>query len=108
MENLNAFFAILIGAALRLIIPILITGLAIYFLRRLDAHWQSEGKFVPLPIKKPECWKINNCPPELQKSCPGYLSPLPCWQAMRLPNGYLPEKCFGCKIFRTAPALVDV
>lgn len=103
MDNVYAMFALLIGVALRLVIPILITVLAVFFLRRLDAHWQSEGKFVPLSVKKPECWKINNCPPELRKTCPGGLSPLPCWQAMRLPNGYLQDKCFDCRIFRSAP-----
>jgi hypothetical protein len=102
MENVYALIAILMGVALRLVIPILITVLAVFLLRKLDAHWQSEGKMAPLYVKKPECWKINNCSPTLRKTCPGYLSPLPCWQAMRLPNGYLREKCLDCKIFRLA------
>lgn len=104
MDNVYTIFTILIGVALRLVIPILITLLAAVFLRRLDAHWQSEGKFVPLSINKPECWKIKNCPPESRETCAGYLSPLPCWQARRLPNGYLRDECFDCKIFRLAPA----
>jgi hypothetical protein len=104
MDNVFALFAILMGVILRLVIPILITVLAVFFLRKLDAHWQSEGESAPLPVKKPECWKINHCPPALRKGCPGYLSPLPCWQAKRLPNGYLQTECLDCKIFRLAPA----
>jgi hypothetical protein len=104
MDNVYALFAILIGAAVRLIIPILITVSAVFLLRKLDAHWQAEGEMAPLSVKKPECWKINNCSPSMRKSCLGYLSPLPCWQARRLSNGYLRNECLDCKIFRTAPA----
>jgi hypothetical protein len=104
MDNVYTLLAILTGVTLRLVIPILITVVAVFFLRKLDAHWQSEGKLAPLSVKKPECWKINNCPSALLKTCPGFLSPLPCWQARRLPNGYLRDECFKCKIFRSAPA----
>jgi hypothetical protein len=107
MDNIYALFAILIGVVLRLVIPICITILAVSLLRKLDANWQSEGKSAPLSVKKPECWKFNNCPPALRKTCPGFISPLPCWQAMRLPNGYLRDECLNCKIFRSAPAQVN-
>jgi hypothetical protein len=103
MNNVFDLLTILIGVALRIVIPSLITVLAVFFLRRLDARWQSEGKASPLLVKKPECWKINKCSPALRKNCPGYLSPLPCWQARRLPNGYLRNECLDCKIFHTAP-----
>lgn len=104
MDRAYAVFVVLAGVALRLVIPFLITVLAVFFLRLLDSRWQSEGNKAALPVKKPECWKINNCSPALLKTCPGYLSPFPCWQAMRLPNGYLRDKCLDCKIFRSAPA----
>jgi hypothetical protein len=103
MTNIYDLFAVLAGVALRLVIPLLITGLAVFFLRRLDKRWQSEGIDRPLLVKKPECWKINKCSPALRKNCPGYLSPLPCWQAMRLPNRTLRNECLDCKIFRSAP-----
>jgi hypothetical protein len=103
MDNVYTLLAILIGITLRLVIPVLITVMAVFFLRKLDDRWQSEGELAPLSLKKPECWKINNCPPALLKTCPGFLSPLPCWQARRMPNGYLREECFNCKIFRSAP-----
>ncbi len=105
MEIIDAWVAILIGVLVRLAIPILVTALAVYFLQRLDARWQTEAGNLPASIKKTSCWKIMGCSPTQRKNCPGYKSPLPCWQARRLPNGYLREECLGCKVFRTAPAL---
>ncbi len=106
METLYALLAVIAGMVLRLVIPILITILAIYGLRKLDARWQVEAQTHPLPVKKPECWKINNCPPAKRKTCPGYITSLPCWQARRLVNGYLREECLTCAIFRKAPVPV--
>lgn len=103
MENLNAFFAILIGLALRLAIPILITALAVLFLRRLDARWRTEGESIPLKVQKPKCWEVFGCSTEERTNCPAAASELPCWQAKRLPNGYLREACLDCVIFRQAP-----
>jgi hypothetical protein len=103
METINTLFALLAAMLVRLAIPILITALAVYFLKKLDEHWQTEGEVHPLPVQKPECWKVRECPPQARSACPGYLSPLPCWQAYRLPNGYLREECLTCEVFRSAP-----
>ncbi len=108
MEMLNAVLAILSGLFIRLAIPLLVTLLAVYFLRKLDERWQVEGKTRPVTVKKPECWKVNHCPPAKRKACTGYLSPSPCWQARRMPNGYLRSECLDCKIFRNAPVPVQV
>lgn len=103
MEMFDPILAIITGFLVRLAIPILVTLAAVYFLKRLDARWQSEGEVQPVSVEKPECWKINKCPPTQRETCPGYLSPLPCWQARRLPNGYLRSECLDCEIFRNAP-----
>ncbi len=102
MYDVNALFAFLGGLILRFGIPILITALAVYFLRKLDTRWQKESEAQPL-VEKPECWEINKCPEEAREKCPGFLSPLPCWQARRLSNGYLREECLNCPVFRGAP-----
>lgn len=104
MEELRVLLAILIGIASRLAFPILITAIAVFFLRRLDARWQSEGQHAPVKVQKPACWEINGCPPARSAECPGRTSPLPCWQALRTDNGYLREECLGCAIFVKAPA----
>lgn len=108
MNELNAMLAVLIGAIVRLAIPILITALAVYVLKNLDEYWQAQAtkEATQLKVEKPRCWEANNCPPRVRGSCPGYLSPLPCWQVYRLPNGYLRKECIECKVFREAPALV--
>ncbi len=104
MENLNLLFAILVGIAARLVIPIFVTILAVYFLRRIDARWQKEAATPPAKVEKPACWEIKGCLPEASKHCAGRTSPLPCWQARRTANGYLREECLGCTVFLKAPS----
>jgi len=103
METLTSFLIILIGLILRLGIPIAGTVLLIYLLRKLDAHWQTEAEFTPVSVEKVECWKVKGCSEEQRKNCIGAMSPLPCWQAQRQPNGYLQEKCISCEAFINAP-----
>ena len=103
MQPLNSILALLAGLALRLVVPIAITVIVVYFLRRLDARWQTEAEGLPLVIEKPECWRIKGCPPERRAACPAAKSDLPCWQVFRLPNGYLREQCLICAVFVRAP-----
>ena len=103
METLTSLLAVLTGLLLRLALPIVGTGILIYFLRKLDAHWQTEAQLAPIAIQKVECWKVKGCSPEQQKKCIAVTSSLPCWQAYRLPNGYLREKCLSCEVFVNAP-----
>ncbi len=104
MNEIFSMLAILTGIAVRLVIPIFVTVLAVYLLRKLDANWQAEGQNIPDETRKPACWEIMGCSPARLKDCPGYASPLPCWQARRTSNGYLREECLGCKVFLKAPA----
>lgn len=104
METITSLLAVLTGLLVRLALPILLTAVLIYFLRKLDARWQTEAHFMEARIQKPECWKVKGCPPEQRENCVGANSPLPCWQAYRLPNGYLREECLSCKVFTEAPA----
>src|SRR6266508_768678 len=97
METLTSFLAVIAGLLLRLALPILGTGILIYLLRKLDAHWQEEAQLVPISIQKVECWKIKGCSPEQQKNCVAAASFLPFWQFYRLPNGYLLKKCISAK-----------
>ena len=108
MTWLETFLAILTGVVLRLAIPLAFTALIIYFLRKLDARWQTEAEtLAQLPVvEKPECWNIMNCTEEERAHCQALNAPQPCWQVNRRPNGYLAEKCIGCEVFRTAPVPV--
>jgi hypothetical protein len=103
METFTSILAVMAGFLLRLAIPIAVTALLIFLLRKLDVRWQKEAE-LPMPaLPKPECWKIKGCRPEQIAHCTGANSPLPCWQAFRLPNGYLREECLLCEVFANAP-----
>ena len=105
MEIITAVLAVITGIALRLAIPIGITAIAIYFLRRLDIRWQAEAEeqlLLPV-VDKAKCWEIKGCTAEMRATCAGYQSKQPCWQALRKENGYLQERCLECDVFQKAP-----
>jgi hypothetical protein len=103
METITSIAVVLAGLLIRFAIPILLTALLIFLLRRLDIRWQAEAREPVLEIQKPECWKVKGCAPEQRKECIGFKSKLPCWQAYRQPNGYLREECLACEVFVKAP-----
>jgi hypothetical protein len=103
METLNSILTILAGLLLRFAIPILGTFILVYFLRKLDAHWQTEAELTPVHVEKIECWKVKGCSEEQRKNCVANSSSLPCWQVHRRPNGYLQEQCISCEVFTNAP-----
>ena len=103
MENIIALLAVLIGLLVRLAIPIAFTAVLIFFLRKLDARWQAEAEVSQPALPAIECWKIKECSTEQRNICVAYQATVPCWQAKRLPNGYLREECLSCKVFNTAP-----
>ncbi len=97
------FLFLCAGVLVRLALPIALTLVLVYFLRKLDERWQAEANHLSSLIQKPECWKIKGCSEEQREDCAAFNSPLPCWQVFRLPNGYLAEKCISCKVFIDAP-----
>lgn len=99
----TAALAVIMGVVVRLALPFLVTAIVIVLLRRLDAHWQSEARYAPITVEKPECWKVRDCAPEQRKGCPAVKSPLPCWQVFRSANGYLREQCLTCDVLARAP-----
>lgn len=106
METMTAFLVLCTGLLVRLALPIAITLVLVYFLRKLDERWLAEAHDEPVSIQKPECWKIRDCSPEQLKNCIAFSSPLPCWQVFRLPPGYLREECLSCKVFIDTPGPV--
>ncbi len=102
METLNLYIAIALGLILRLAVPILLTVLVALYLRRLDQRWKAKAEELDAPLEKPECWTVKQCTPEMRAACQGFACPGPCWQAFRLPTGYLREQCLECKVFRRA------
>jgi hypothetical protein len=108
VDWLYTFGTLVLGLLIRLAIPIALTALLVWSLRRLDERWQAEAGLTPAaraPIGNPGCWKINDCPPESRAKCKAYAHPeLPCWQIHRERDGRLLERCLICKVFREAVA----
>jgi hypothetical protein len=101
---------------LRLGIPLAITFVVAYGLRRLDAKWQME-KLEEWQVSQPEekvtaearrlqaqkpglCWSIKGCDERTRAACPACkLTDIPCWLARRRAEGRLPAECYDCSLF---------
>ncbi len=111
METLFQVAVLLFGLILRLGIPLGVTMLLGWVLRRLDAQWQREGEALrPAATASEEdlfglpCWQIRDCPAAVREACPAYRqSEIPCWELLRGPDGRLQQKCLSCQVFRSAP-----
>lgn len=103
METIISLLALIAGLLIRLAIPLAITILLIFFLRKLDNYWQAEAQLVEPAAQEIKCADIKGCTPEQRNNCIATKSNLPCWQAKRLPNGYLHEECLSCEVFTEAP-----
>jgi hypothetical protein len=101
--------AILTGLLVRLGLPLAVTALLVWALRKLDARWQREARMaytsqMESALALP-CWEVNHCPPERRAVCPALAHPeIPCWQHFRDRQGHLKEACLTCTVFRSAPA----
>ena len=107
---MNGVLSLMLGLILRLGIPVGITALVFYLLRRLDIRWQRESKVQPqvAPGQKP-CWQLKGCSEEKRKKCPAAAQPkVPCWQVFRSRDGLLRESCLGCDVFRRAPVPIQI
>jgi len=103
METMTSLLALIVGLLLRLAVPIAITALLIFFLRKLDAYWQAEAQLAEPAAQDINCWEIKGCSPEQRENCVATKSNIPCWQVKRLPNGYLRDECLSCEVFTEAP-----
>jgi hypothetical protein len=109
--------------ALRLGIPLAITFLIVWGLRRLDARWEADasarraaaavanGEVIAARLKSPmaaekPCWSLRGCPESRKAGCPACAdSNMPCWLARLRADGRLPGACYGCALFRTRRSL---
>ena len=110
---------------IRLGIPLAVTILVAWGLRRLDARWQAEadaqqltadvaiGLVAPAAVKAPAarqqpCWENRHCSEAKRGSCAACaLTDLPCWMARLRAEGSLPRRCYACQYFKVQPALLS-
>jgi hypothetical protein len=112
MDALTELAAFVVGLILRFGIPLGLTALAAWGLRRLDARWQAESEALrqraqPLgaAARWPRCWEVHDCPRTDKENCPAYgRTDVPCWQVFREVNGRLREPCLSCQLFRDVPS----
>jgi hypothetical protein len=104
---MDGVVAFVLGLLLRIGIPVAVTALIYFLLRRLDERWQEEAKEIPVIASQRPCWEMKGCSEEKRKNCPAFAqSNIPCWQVFRTKNGLLREDCLGCDMFRLAPTPV--
>jgi hypothetical protein len=109
--------ALVLMFVVRLAIPLLVTMLIVYALRRLDARWQAEAQqrgegataaapHEALAVSTAPCWQVRRCPPQRRDRCPAYLRPnLNCWAARNQAEGRLPDRCLTCILFKQSQLL---
>jgi hypothetical protein len=100
---------------LRLGVPLAITLVVAYFLRRLDAKWQAEA-WVQWEASQPQeelvaeakrlhagkqpCWSLKGCDEVARANCAASkFIDIPCWLARRRSEGKLPAECIRCAQF---------
>ncbi len=113
MEWIETLAAVMAGLLIRFGIPIGITAVLAWLLRKLDLRWQAEAEKRRLrahslgaAVRQVRCWERRDCPPEKRDACPAYATAdLPCWQVFRQNHGRLLEACLNCEVFREAPVL---
>ena len=104
---MDTVVTIVLGLLLRIGIPLAVTALIFYLLRRLDERWQKEALAIPVISSQRPCWEMKGCSEEKRKNCPASAKPnVPCWQVFRTNKGLLREDCLGCDVFRLAPTPV--
>jgi hypothetical protein len=113
MDWIDVTATLVIGLLIRVGIPVGLTALVIFWLRKMDEGWKREAQ-VQRPetieiIKNIGCWEINNCPAEQRAGCVAFnQQETPCWQHFRNGNGSLRERCLTCQVFRKSPVPVKV
>lgn len=119
MTPITEAVAMVLLFVLRLGIPLAVTILVVWGLRRLDARWEADAsarraaKAVasgevaaarlasPMATSKP-CWSLRGCPERRQAACAACAdTAMPCWLARLRADGRLPGACYGCALFRT-------
>jgi hypothetical protein len=115
MDEAFVVVYVLIGFLLRIGIPVGITFLLGWSLRKLDTRWRLEARQnVAQPKVQPKwtsgqmCWQENDCSLERRQDCPAFLNPeIPCWEFFRK-YGTLNKMCTDCQVRQQAFASTAV
>lgn len=88
---------------LRIAVPISITFLLGWGLRKLDTRWRQEAEEKMIMVQQGlekdarPCWDVNNCSEDTKKECRAFSHPLtPCWDLFKTEEGHLSTNCKEC------------
>ena len=104
MNAIVDVFSIIGLFALRLGVPLAITGLVVYLFKKMDEKWEAESQSHPTiveisqaaSVRKP-CWEDKGCSPDNRAQCPACrLTDIPCWLARLRQEYRLPVECTNC------------
>ena len=103
--NAVSILVVLFGLFIRLIVPLVVTALIVFWLHKLDKRWQAEAEKERNQLVKDNlpCWKEQGLSMD-EANLRAATSDQPCWQTHRSLNGYLREACLDCDVFRSASA----
>ena len=109
----DTMLAVIVGVGVRLLVPITLTALVVYFLHRMDVKWAEEAEEQLIEargnaVSQTPCWETKGCSPEARRACKASSGKEPCWQAFRTRNGLLQDQCLDCEVFLGAPVPLRV
>ena len=104
----DTMIAVIVGVGVRLLVPITLTAIVVYFLHRLDVKWAEEAEEQMIEahgnvVPQTPCWETKGCSPEERRACKAASSKEPCWQVYRSRSGLLQDQCLDCEVFLGAP-----
>lgn len=108
MDDLLKSLAVFSGILARLGIPLALTAIAVFLLKRLDLRWQDDAdrQWVTSSAQVPQvrCWEKKGCSEERRAQCKAFKNKdIPCWQHFRADRGELKQDCLDCLVFHQAP-----
>lgn len=115
MDRTLETIGLLLCCGLRLGVPLGLTVLLAWGLKRLDARWQAEaeGKATRpevrhIAVSQLQCWEIRDCSDERKLNCLAFARPdRPCWETFSQ-NGHLRRSCRDCLVFGRAQVLAGI
>ncbi len=115
MDRVLEVLGLLMCCGIRLMIPIGLTLLLAWGLKRLDSHWKTEAEakaarpeMKAITMSQIKCWEMRGCSAQKRAACPAYLQQdAACWEVYS-EKGRLREMCRDCKVFGHALGLSGI
>jgi len=104
MDEFTITISMVLGILVRIGIPVGLTAILAFFLKRLDSKWREEARQVQpgdgllrdIWLNNP-CWGETDCVEEQREKCAVFNQKKePCWEVYR-ENGSMQSKCQECE-----------